>query len=162
MKPKIIFITTFFLANTFILSNKGSVFAKESLAFPQIISVSQNSSPNRRFVKHRIKIQMPKTTAVSALKIFIPEGVKIGNDITVHTLENEKILANTSVNNGVINVIFPQGYQSGEILKIDLNDVEVRYSQRFLQYRATAQLMAENIDEKIEFPIGVVSIRVRR
>lgn len=158
MKPKSASIITLLLTNVFLFSSFHSAIAEESIKFPSFNSATQEPPVKRSFVKHRLKIQMPKTDNISALKIFVPSGVKVGNDIDIHTLSNEKIEANISVNEQIVNIIFPENYQAEDIIEIDLNSVQIKNYPPQLLYRANVKLKEPNA----EFSIGVASIRVNR
>lgn len=158
MKKKLISVIILSLINVTLLSHFYPAIARESIELPRIHGAVQHPQAKQKFVKHKIKIQMPKNNTVSAIKISSPSGLDIGDDITVHTLSGEQIEANTSVSNKIIQIVFLQGYQPGELIEIDLNDVTIKGNSPRWLYRIYVQLIEQNL----ELSIGVAQIRVYR
>ncbi|GFE68981.1 DUF2808 domain-containing protein [Chroococcus sp. FPU101] len=127
--------------------------------YPSIVGAVQFPKRKMSFVRHSIKIQIPENAqAISQLKINVPSGLKVENDITIHDESKEKIAANILVNESTIIIDFPQPPKPQSRLEIDMNRVKMTGASNVFTYRVFAKF----VGIESELNLGIAEIRTSR
>ena len=121
MKKQLFWMTTM----TILLMGLNTIFdgVQESKASDMLIGKAVQF-PDRKstVVRHTIKINIADhNRAISQLKIIIPEGLIVKNDIRVQQESGQVIKVNTSIDNKTITLDFAEPISSNT--KINLNQV---------------------------------------
>ncbi|MEI6379361.1 MAG: DUF2808 domain-containing protein [Cyanobacteriota bacterium ELA615] len=109
MKKQLFYITTITLLLTG-FNLIADVQKSQARHTPNIIG-SSDQFPEQKsyFARHTIRISIADNSeAISQLKIVVPKGLTVKNDITVRKESGEEIKVNTLVDNNTITLDFPE------------------------------------------------------
>ena len=145
-----------------ILAIASSIPAAQATGSPRALRVTHiihsGAHPdNARFPNptHHFEIQV-QGSALSALSIDIPEGIKIRNGIEVTNQSHNRIDAQVSINNKKATVIFSQPVPVETILSINMNGVQTTTYNGFTWlYPVYGTIPGMNQ----EIPLGTVRIQ---
>ncbi|MCU0533032.1 MAG: DUF2808 domain-containing protein [Hydrococcus sp. Prado102] len=126
---------------------------------PSLDGSVQYPRSNTRVVRHTFRVQIPEgSKAISQLKVSVPPGLTVRNDITVHERSGKELKTNTSVNENTVTINFPQPVEPDTTLEIDMNRVILLRTSGIWSYRVYAKL----VDFEPELNLGVAQIRGHR
>jgi hypothetical protein len=157
MKKQLIFTAAVTLAISVLNSAAFASSINEKTNFPTIVGSSQSPNTKWSVVRHTFRIQVPdRSRPISQLKVSLPPGVTVKNDITVHDRANKNFTVNSNVSNDTVIIDFPQPIQSSGELEIDLNKVIL---SRVYSIPWSYRIKAKFADLDLETDIGVARIR---
>lgn len=129
-------------------------------ATPSIVGAVQFPRGKRlSVVRHIIKIQVPENSrAISQLKINIPFGLAVSNDVTIHDQSKGNIAADISISEKMAIISFLKPIMPKSTLEINMNKVQISGAYNIFTYRVFAKL----VDLKPELNLGVAEIHTPR
>lgn len=126
------------------------------ISLPSLDRSVQFPRTNTRVVRHTLRVRIPEQSkAISQLKVSVPPGLTVRNDLTVHDQFGKQIETNTSVNENTVTISFPQPVEPKTTLEIDMNRVVILRKSGIWSYRVYAKL----VDLEPELNLGVTQIR---
>lgn len=156
MKKEFIFTTAITVAFTVLSSATFANTTREKTTLPYLIGSTQSPQTRWSNVRHTFRIQIPETSpAISQLKVILPPGVTVKNDITVHNRSRKEIAINANISNDEVIINFTEPLQSRNEIEIDMNKVILsRLHRNAWSYRIKAKLA----DTEPELNLGVAQI----
>ncbi len=156
MKKQLFCIATM----TVLLIGFNSITDEKKSQASDEFSIIENSfqfpENNSYFLRHTINIHTDKNTQpISELKIIVPKGLTVKNDITVHKKTGEKIKVKTIIDDQTITLSFPESISPNTELQIDLNAVVISGISNQWLYR----IYGKFIGIEPEINLGVARIR---
>ncbi|PSF32921.1 hypothetical protein C7H19_20985 [Aphanothece hegewaldii CCALA 016] len=128
-------------------------------ASPSIVGAVQFPKRKLSYVRHTIRIEVPEDSkAISQLKISVPPGLTVSNNITIHDESEENITADISVAERMIIISFSQPITPKNRLEINMNGVRISGASNVFTYRVIAKL----VDIEPELNLGIAEIRTSR
>lgn len=158
MKKQLIFTAAITLAFTVLNSAAFAYSTRETTTtVPYLVGSTQ--SPQTRFsiVRHTFRIQIPEASpAISQLKVILPPGISVKNDITVRERSGKEIATNANVNDDAVTINFTQPLKSTNEIEIDMNKVTL---SRLHRNSWSYQIQTKLADTETELDLGVTRIR---
>ncbi len=157
MKKQLIFITAITVAFTVLSSPTFANTTREKTTFPYLSSSTQSPQTRWSNVRHTFRIQIPETSpAVSQVKVILPPGVTVKNDITVHDRSGKEIVTNSNVGDDEVIINFTEPLKLTNEIEIDMNKVILsRLYRNAWSYRIQTKLA----DTETELDLGITQIR---
>jgi hypothetical protein len=107
--------------------------------------------------RHTFELHIPQSSnALSQLRIQVPPGLTVKNNISIYDQSGQEINANVSVEGRQIIIAFPEPITSGTELDINMNQVRRSGVSNAWRYRVSAKFIGNDA----EVPIGVAAFRV--
>lgn len=131
--------------------------------FPYVIGAvsfppSQARASRNQVVRHSFELQIPEESrALSELSIGVPNGLSVGNKISVSAQADRKIDANISINGKGIVIVFPKPVAPGTRLRVNMEDVQILGINNAWIYLVSARLIGLDADIPV---VGVVRIGI--
>jgi hypothetical protein len=156
MKKQLIFTAAITLGFTILSSATFANTTRENTTLPYLVGFTQSPKTNWSNVRHTFRIQIPETSpAISQIKVILPLGVTVKNDITVHDRSRKEIATNANVSDDEVIINFTEPLQSTNEIEIDMNKVILsRLHRNDWSYRIKAKLT----NTKPELNLGVARI----
>jgi hypothetical protein len=131
--------------------------ARKTEKYPHIVGSVQFPQTKERVVRHTFRVQIPEgSSALSQLKVSVPPGLTVRNDITVHDRAGREIDANTSVNGNTVTIDFHQSVKSATRVEIDMNRVVISGVSNAWLYHVWAKI----VEFDTELSLGVARFKV--
>ncbi|HEY9771613.1 MAG TPA: hypothetical protein V6C71_24480 [Coleofasciculaceae cyanobacterium] len=156
MKKQLIFTTAITVAFTVLSSATFANTTREETTLPHLIGSTQSPQTKWSYVRHTFRIQIPETSpAISQVKVILPPGVTVKNDITVHKRSGKEIATKYNVSDDEVIINFTEPLKSTNEIEIDMNKVILsRLHPNDWSYRIKAKLA----DTEPELNLGVTRI----
>ncbi|MEG5235390.1 DUF2808 domain-containing protein [Microcoleus sp. AT9b-C3] len=124
--------------------------------FPHIDSSVQFPETKARIVRHTFRLHLPQgSRAISQLKISVPAGLTVRDDISISDDSGQKIDTKVSVNSNQVILTFSQPLSPENTIKITMNKVIISGVSNAWMYQLTATLVGDNTD----ILLGIARVR---
>lgn len=123
--------------------------------FPHIDSSLQFPESKARIVRHTFRLHLPQgSRAISQLKISVPAGLTVRDDISISDDSGQKIDTKVSVNSNQVILTFSQPVSAETTIKIAMNKVIISgFSSPWL-YQVAAKFAGDDADT----PLGMARV----
>ena len=124
--------------------------------FPHIDSSVQLPETKARIVRHTFRLHIPQgSRAISQLKISVPAGLTVRDDISISDDSGQKIDTKVSVNSNQVILTFSQPVSAETTIKIALNKVITSGVSSAWMY----QVAAKSVGDDADIPLGMARVR---
>ena len=124
--------------------------------FPHIDSSVQFPETKARIVRHTFRLHIPQgTRAISQLKISVPAGLTVREDISISDDSSQKIDTKVSVSSNQVILTFSQPVSPGTTIKIAMNTVRMSGVSSSWLYQVAAKFVGDDAD----IPLGTAQVR---
>ena len=124
--------------------------------FPHIDSSVQFPETKARIVRHTFWLKIPQgSRAISQLKIRVPAGLIVRDDISISDNSDRKIETNVSVTSNQVILTFSQPVSPGTTIKIAMNKVRISGVSTAWLYQVAAKFVGNDA----EIPLGMARVR---
>ncbi len=124
--------------------------------FPHIDSSVQFPETKARSVRHSFRLHIPEgSRAISQLKISVPAGLIVRDDISISDNSDRKIETNVSVTSNQVILTFSQPVSPGTTIKIAMNKVRISGVSTAWLYQVAAKFVGDDAD----IPLGMAQVR---